>query len=100
MTEQNRVKAILVIDKKPDRCVECPLNDPLKDVGWCVPLKQELGIGMMQIGILQECPLKSIDLDAIEEENPYRIIGQRETYSQYNEGWQDVIGRIRRELGL
>ena len=46
------------------------------------------------------CPLRPIDLDAIEEENPYRIIGQRETYSQYNEGWQDATGRIRRELGL
>ena len=44
--------------------------------------------------------LRPIDLDAIEEENPYKIIGKSETYSQYNEGWCDAIYRVRRELGL
>ena len=30
----------------------------------------------------------------LEKEHPYRVIGQPDTYSQYNEGWCDCIDRV------
>lgn len=32
-------------------------------------------------------------LDVLCQEHRYRIPGKRETYSQYNEAWQDALGR-------
>lgn len=37
-------------------------------------------------------------LDKIEAEHPYKIPGDYDTYSQYNEGWSDAIDRVRGEL--
>lgn len=37
-------------------------------------------------------------LDKIEAEHPYKVPGKRDAYSQYNEGWQDAIDRVRGEL--
>ena len=37
-------------------------------------------------------------LDKIEAEHPYKVPGKHDTYSQYNEGWQDAIDRVRGEL--
>ena len=33
-------------------------------------------------------------LEAVEKEYPYKVVGQPETYSQYNEAWQDCIDRV------
>ena len=33
------------------------------------------------------------ELEELEKERPYKVIGQPNTYSQYNEGWQDCIDR-------
>ena len=33
-------------------------------------------------------------LEKLEKEHPYKMIGQPNTYSQYNEGWQDCIDRV------
>lgn len=33
-------------------------------------------------------------LKELEEEHPYKVIGQPDTYSQYNEAWQDCIDRV------
>ena len=32
-------------------------------------------------------------LEKLEKEHPYKVIGQPNTYSQYNEAWQDCIDR-------
>ena len=32
-------------------------------------------------------------LEELEKEHPYKVIGQPNTYSQYNEAWQDCIDR-------
>lgn len=37
-------------------------------------------------------------LDEIEAEHPYKVPGDHDTYSQYNEGWNDAIDRVRGEL--
>lgn len=37
-------------------------------------------------------------LDKIEAEHPYKVPGNHNTYSQYNEGWQDAIDRVRGKL--
>ena len=34
-------------------------------------------------------------LDKIEAEHAYKVSGDRDTYSQYNEGWSDAIDRMR-----
>lgn len=34
-------------------------------------------------------------LDKIEAEHSYKVSGDRDTYSQYNEGWSDAIDRMR-----
>ena len=45
-------KVTLSIDM-PDNCDECPLS-----LGYiCVPLKTRMGVGMMKIGRLGDCPL-------------------------------------------
>ena len=33
-------------------------------------------------------------LEELEREHPYKVIGQPDTYSQYNEAWQDCIDRV------
>ena len=38
-------------------------------------------------------------LDKLEAEHPYKVPGNYDTYSQYNEGWSDAIDRVRGELG-
>lgn len=37
-------------------------------------------------------------LEEIEAEHPYKVPGKPDTYSQYNEGWQDALDRVRGEL--
>ena len=37
-------------------------------------------------------------LEEIETEHPYRIPGNYDSYSQYNEAWQDAIDRVRARL--
>lgn len=46
--------------------------------------------------------MRTIDiiLDTIEKEHPYKVPGDYDTYSQYNEGWQDAIDRVRGELSV
>lgn len=39
-------------------------------------------------------------LDKIAAEHPYRTPGDHDSYSQYNEGWQDAIDRVRGMLML
>ena len=38
-------------------------------------------------------------LDELCQEHRYRIPGKRETYSQYNEAWQDALGRAEGAIG-
>jgi hypothetical protein len=38
-------------------------------------------------------------LDVLCQEHRYRIPGKRETYSQYNEAWQDALGRAEGAIG-
>lgn len=33
-------------------------------------------------------------LEKLEKECPYKVIGQPDTYSQYNEAWQDCMDRV------
>ena len=43
---------------------------------------------------------KAIDaLDVLCQEHRYRIPGKRETYSQYNEAWQDALDRAEGAIG-
>lgn len=39
-------------------------------------------------------------LDKIADEHPYKTSGNRGSFSQYNEGWQDAIDRVRGVLKL
>ena len=34
------------------------------------------------------------ELEELEKEHPYRVVGQPDTDSQYNEGWCDCIDRV------
>lgn len=33
-------------------------------------------------------------MEKLEKEHPYKVIGQPDTYSQYNEAWQDCMDRV------
>ena len=33
-------------------------------------------------------------LEEVEKDHPYKVIGQPDTYSQYNEAWQDCMDRV------
>lgn len=37
-------------------------------------------------------------LEEIEAEHPYKVPGNPDTYSQYNEGWQDALDRVRGKI--
>ena len=37
-------------------------------------------------------------LEEIEAEHPYKVPGNYDSYSQYNEAWQDAIDRVRARL--
>lgn len=39
-------------------------------------------------------------LEEIEAEHPYKIPGNCDSYSQYNEAWQDAIDRVRGRLEI
>ena len=39
-------------------------------------------------------------LDKIEVEHPYKVPGDHDSFSQYNEGWQDAVDRVRGMLAL
>lgn len=39
-------------------------------------------------------------INKVSAEHPYKIPGDRASYSQYNEAWQDCIARIEQELDL
>lgn len=34
------------------------------------------------------------EIESLSREHPYRILGIPDTYSQYNEAWQDCIDRV------
>ena len=38
-------------------------------------------------------------IDALCQEHRYKIPGKRETYSQYNEAWQDALDRVEGVIG-
>lgn len=38
-------------------------------------------------------------IDVLCQEHRYRIPGKRETYSQYNEAWQDALDRAENAIG-
>ena len=38
-------------------------------------------------------------IDVLCQEHRYKIPGKRETYSQYNEAWQDALGRAESAIG-
>lgn len=48
---------------------------------------EEQGYRMVNINKIIE------QLEELEKEYPYRVVGEPETYSQYNEGWSDCIDR-------
>lgn len=37
-------------------------------------------------------------LEEIESEHPYKVPGNYDSYSQYNEAWSDAIDRVRARL--
>ena len=39
-------------------------------------------------------------LEEIEAEHPYKVPGNYDSYSQYNEAWQDAIDRVRARLEI
>ena len=39
-------------------------------------------------------------LEKISAEHPYKVSGDWDSYSQYNEAWQDCIARIEQEMDL
>lgn len=34
-------------------------------------------------------------IDEVEKEHPYKVYGDRDSYSEYNEGWCDALDRVR-----
>ena len=52
---------------------------------------EEGGEGMMNDLISRQAAIDA--LDVLCQEHRYKIPGKRETYSQYNEAWQDALDR-------
>lgn len=39
-------------------------------------------------------------INKVSSEHPYKVLGDRDSYSQYNEAWQDCIARIDQEVDV
>jgi hypothetical protein len=47
-------------------------------------------------GVREGCQYRFLieTIENVEKEHPYKVPGDYDTYSQYNEAWQDCIGRL------
>ena len=73
----------------------------LDDVGRDINgLPSALGTNLAEAGT--DCISRQSAIDAIDvlcQEHRYKIPGKRETYSQYNEAWQDALDRAEGSIG-
>ena len=63
-------------------------------------LKKLLSTNLASLGT--DCISRQAAIDALDvlcQERRYRIPGKRETYSQYNEAWQDALDRAEGAIG-
>ena len=61
---------------------------------------EQLGTNLAEVGT--DCISRQAAIDALDvlcQEHRYRIPGKRETYSQYNEAWQDALDRAEGAIG-
>lgn len=62
--------------------------------------EKELGTNLAEVST--DCISKNAAIDAIDvlrQEHRYKIPGKGETYSQYNEAWQDALDRAEGAIG-
>lgn len=59
--------------------------------GYDMELALRMGIEALEKQTKIESTLKEA-----EELHPYAVVGERETYSDYNQGWQDAVEYINR----
>lgn len=76
----------------------CGINDALKAID-SVPPAQSDGTDTNVGGNLIDRQAALDALDVLCQEHRYRIPGKRETYSQYNEAWQDALDRAEGAIG-
>ena len=63
-------------------------------------LPSEHGTNLAEVGTDMISRQAAIDaLDVLCQEHRYRMPGKRETYSQYNEAWQDALDRAEGAIG-
>jgi hypothetical protein len=61
---------------------------------------EQLSTNLAEVGT--DCISRQVAINALDvlcQEHRYRIPGKRETYSQYNEAWQDALGRAEGAIG-
>jgi len=61
-------------------------------------LEQQLNNGWIPVDSLEL--MRKINNGIVEvcNEHPYKVVGETDTYSQYNEGWNDACDRIQSKI--
>lgn len=69
------------------------------EVEWCYPLDYQIAFDEA-IEIIERMDKLSEILTEAEQLHPYKIPGNNDTYSQYNEGWNDALDYIDSKMGV
>lgn len=83
-------------------CVD-HINTAIDVDPWAKELVAEMGKEILeQLNNSNDCISRQAAIDALDvlcQEHRYKIPGKRETYSQYNEAWQDALDRAEGAIG-
>lgn len=85
-----------------ESCTECPAYDT--ENHRCPRFNQVIRTALKDANLepCENCISRQAAIDALDvlcQEHRYRIPGKSETYSQYNEAWQDALGRAENAIG-
>lgn len=69
------------------------------EIEWDYPLDYQIAFDEA-IEIIERMDKLSEVLTEAEQLHPYKILGDPDTYTQYNEGWNDALDYIDSKMGV
>lgn len=76
-----------------DKCETCDAQETAIDV-----LEHQLTNGWTPVDSLELMRKINNGIAEVCNEHPYKVVGDMDTYSQYNEGWNDACDRIQSKI--
>ena len=85
---------ISLLDDDPSEMVLIDKNKLLKELRKYHPISYGILSDIEYFPTSYDVDKVIEQLEELEKEHPYKVIGQPDTYSQYNEAWRDCIDRV------